>query len=187
MRSVEKFAASVFLIASLVVGASARADQTDPKLDRLFAVLKAAPTGDAARGVEAEIWQIWGQSNDDKVDSLMSAGAAWLNAGAFDRALAVYDQVVALKPNFAEGWNKRATTLYLLNRFDDSQHDIARVLALEPRHFGALSGLGMCDVQLHRTKDALQALETARSIDPMLSNIDNNIEELRRQIARESI
>ena len=177
------------LTLSLAVAAlgPARADQTDPKLDPLFATLKTAGSPDAARSVEGHIWEIWGQSNDAKVDRLMAAGAASLGAGDYGRALAAFDQVVAMAPKFAEGWNKRATTLYFMDRYDESESDIARVLALEPRHFGALSGLGMCDMQLHRTKQALEALRRAQRIDPNLPGVAEHIDALQKMLERESI
>ncbi len=175
------------LALALAMSGPARADQTDPKLGLLFASLKAAESPDAAHVVEGQIWEIWGHSNDAEVDKLMATGAAWLSAGEYGRALATYDKVVALAPKFAEGWNKRATTLYFMDRYDDSQRDIARVLALEPRHFGALSGLGMCDMQMHRTRQALEALQGAQAIDPNLPGIAEHIEALRKQLERESI
>ena len=165
----------------------ARADQTDPKLAPLFSNLKTVGSPDAARSVEGQIWEIWGHSNDAKVDRLMAMGVAWLGAGEFDRALAAFNQVVAMAPKFAEGWNKRATTLYFMDRYDDSERDIGKVLALEPRHFGALSGLGMCDMQRHRTKQALDALRRAQAIDPNLPGIAEHIDALQKLVERESI
>ncbi len=179
--------AALTLSLSVATLPPARADQTDPKLDPLFASLKAAQSPDDARSVEGQIWAIWGRSNDATVDRLMTAGITWLGAGEYGRALATFDQVVMKAPKFAEGWNKRATTLYLMERYDDSQRDIARVLALEPRHFGALSGLGMCDMRQHRTKQAIEALQGAQAIDPNLPGIASHIEELRKQLERESI
>ena len=170
----------------LGVGA-ARADQTDPKLDQLFADLKTAGPGDRAGSIEAEIWRTWGQSHDATVDQEMADGAARLSLGDLDGALAVFDKVVAKAPRFAEGWNKRATTLYFMGRLDDSERDIDRVLALEPRHFGALSGLGMCETRLDHTREALQALRRAQAIDPNLPGIAASIQELKTKLARESI
>lgn len=187
MRSIDKLFAGLFLVVSVFIGDPARADQTDPKLGQLFANLKAAQTTDAAQPVEAEIWRIWGHSTDEKVNQLMAAGAASLGTADYGGALSIYDQVVALAPNFAEGWNKRATTLYFMNRYDDSERDIARVLALEPRHFGALSGLGMCALRLNQTRQAIEALRRAQAINPNLSGIADNIDELQKKLARESI
>jgi tetratricopeptide (TPR) repeat protein len=95
--------------------------------------------------------------------------------------------VVQLAPGFAEGWNKRATALYLLGRFDDSIKDIDKTLALEPRHFGALSGLGLCNAQLDKEKEALDAFEKALSINPNMPGIREDAENLKKSIAQKSI
>jgi tetratricopeptide (TPR) repeat protein len=163
------------------------ADQTDPRLDPLFAELKTADSLDAAQPIEAEIWGIWLRSDNDAVNQLMALGVARLNEGDFNRALAVFDRIVTLAPNFAEGWNKRATTLYLMGRYTESKSDIDRVLGLEPRHFGALSGLGLCNSQLHQPKEALEAFQRALAVNPNLPAVERNIDELKKQLARESI
>jgi tetratricopeptide (TPR) repeat protein len=163
------------------------ADQTDQRLDALFAELKQADSPTAAHFIEQQIWAIWIRSDDGVANALMRQGTELLGAGDFDGALALFDQLVAHAPNFAEAWNKRATTLYLLGRFGDSVRDIGRVLALEPRHFGALSGLGMCDVRLSRIKDALDAMMMARAVDPKMAGIDDNIAELQRRLDDERI
>ncbi len=181
---------SAFLLAGALVaglGYPAKADQTDPKLDRLFATLKGVEPGDAASLIEAEIWQTWGQSHDAAVDQAMADGASRLSSGDFAAALAVFDRIVAQAPKFAEGWNKLATTLHFLGRFDDSKRDIDHVLALEPRHFGALSGLSMCETRLNHTGEALQALQRAQAVDPNLPGISNNIQQLKTKLERESI
>ena len=174
-------------VALLIGMAGARADQTDTRLNGLFAELKTAASAEAARPIEAQIWSIWLQSGNQDVDTLMAAGIRAMNDQDYGEALRAFSSVVARAPHFAEGWNKRATVLYLLGRFADSIRDINRALALEPRHFGALSGLGLCDVQLHRDEAALSAFERAVAVDPNLPAVRDNIEELKRQIARHSI
>jgi tetratricopeptide (TPR) repeat protein len=174
-------------LAVLAVAPRAFADQKDARLPGLFDDLKSAATADAAQPIEAHIWEIWLQSGDDKLDALMEAGVAALNGTDYDTALVVFSSIVAQAPNFAEGWNKRATTLYLMGRFDDSISDIDRVLALEPRHFGALSGLGLCNAQLNRDQAALDAFERALAVDPNLNGAKVGAEELKKRIARHSI
>lgn len=187
MRSFKNLAASALVALPVIVGGAAWADQTDPKLDRLFADLKTAQTTDVAQPLEAEIWQLWSHSTDDRINRLMAVGAAALGTADYSRALSIYGKVVALAPNFAEGWNKRATTLYFMDKYDESESDIAHVLALEPRHFGALSGLGMCAVRLSQTRQAIEALRRAQAINPNLPGIAGNIDALQKQLARESI
>jgi Flp pilus assembly protein TadD len=163
------------------------ADQNDPRLEPLFTALKTAPTTEAARPIEERIWAIWAKSGDKAVDVLMAEGVARLNGGDNDAALELFDRVVALAPNFAEGWNKRATTLYTMGRFEDSTRDIDKVLALEPRHFGALSGLGLCEIRLGKDREAFAAFERAAGVDPNLAGVQANLDALKKRLIKDSI
>lgn len=163
------------------------ADQTDPRLDALFAQLKTADTPAAAETVQAQIWQIWSQTGDAVSADLLQRGSARLEQGDAQGALVIFDQLVKQQPGFAEGWNKRATTLYLLGRTTESVRDIDKVLSQEPRHFGALSGLAMCDQKLGRTQEALDALRRVQAISPLQPGIAENIEALKVQLERQSI
>ncbi len=130
---------------------------------------------------------IWSKSGVDAVDSLMTEGTARLNAGDNDAALALFDRVVELAPGFAEGWNKRATTLYAMGKFEKSALDIDKVLALEPRHFGALSGLGLCDIRMGKDREALAAFQRAAAVDPHLPGVQAKIEALKKKLIENSI
>jgi tetratricopeptide (TPR) repeat protein len=169
------------------MGMPAAADQHDASLEPLMTELKTAPTAEAARPIEQRIWSIWGKSGDATVDILMEQGVARLNEGDDDAALELFDRIVGLAPGFAEGWNKRATTLYTMGRFDRSMKDIDKVLALEPRHFGALSGLGLCNIRLGNDKAALAAFQRAAALDPNLPGVQANIEALKKRLIRDSI
>jgi tetratricopeptide (TPR) repeat protein len=169
------------------MGMPAAADQHDASLEPLMTELKTAPTAEAARPIEQRIWSIWGKSGDATVDILMEQGVARLNEGDDDAALELFDRIVGLAPGFAEGWNKRATTLYTMGRFDRSIQDIDKVLALEPRHFGALSGLGLCNIRLGNDKAALAAFQRAAALDPNLPGVQANIEALKKRLIRDSI
>lgn len=163
------------------------ADQSDPRLDALFAQLKSADTPVAAETIQAGIWQIWSETNDAVGATLLQRGSARLEQGDPQGALAIFDELVKRQPDFAEGWNKRATTLYLLGRIAQSVRDIDTVLRLEPRHFGALSGLAMCDRKLGRTQDALDALRRVQAISPLQPGIADNIDALKLELERHSI
>jgi Flp pilus assembly protein TadD len=171
----------------VVVGMPVAADQNDPRLEPLTTALKTAPTAEAARSIEQRIWAIWTESGVEAVDALMAQGIARLNEGDNDAALRLFDRVVVLAPDFAEGWNKRATTLYSMGRFEKSVQDIDKVLALEPRHFGALSGLGLCDIRLGKDREALAAFQRAAALDPNLPGVQANIEALKKRLVRDSI
>ncbi len=176
---------SLAFISCVGIGMPAAADQHDPSLEPLMTELKTAPTAEAARPIEQRIWSIWGKSGDAAVDILMEQGVARLNEGDDDAALVLFDRVVGLAPGFAEGWNKRATTLYTMGRFDNSMQDIDKVLTLEPRHFGALSGLGLCNIRLGNDKAALAAFQRAAALDPNLPGVQANIEALKKRLIRD--
>ncbi len=137
-------------------------------MDQLFATL--ADTGDEARGkaAEAEIQRRWMQSGSATIDLLMGWTQQSLAAKDYGRALDFLDQVVMLKPDFAEGWNRRATVYYLQDDYGKALSDLEKVLALQPRHFGALAGIGMIFSDIDRKADALAAFEKALALDPYL-------------------
>src|SRR5580700_4396011 len=113
------------------------------KLDTLFDALKIAPDDDSAKAIEERIWAIWVSSGSDTCNLLMSRVRAATDEKDFDLAIKLLDAVIALKPDYVEAWNRRATVYYLKQDYGHAIADIAEVLAREPRHFGALSGLGM--------------------------------------------
>jgi tetratricopeptide (TPR) repeat protein len=160
----------------------ARADQNDSRLGGLFERLKEAESPREAGEVEGRIWQIWSESDDGAVRGLMRDGIAALERGDYPHALTKFDQMVVIAPNFAEGWNKRATVHYLLGDYGQSLADIAKTLALEPRHFGALAGRGLVYVQLEDERRALEAFEAALAIHPNLTSAAANAEQLRKII-----
>ncbi len=183
----QKFLAGLALLLFAFGAQLAAADQKDPRLDKLFAQLRAATTMADSQPIEAQIWEIWMQSGDQNVDALMAIGTSALNDEDYSQAYRAFGRVVQLAPGFAEGWNKLATALYLLGRYDDSIKDIGKTLALEPRHFGALSGLGLCNAQLDKEKEALDAFEKALAINPNMPGIRQDAEDLKKSIAAKSI
>ncbi|KAB2848565.1 MAG: tetratricopeptide repeat protein [Hyphomicrobiaceae bacterium] len=138
------------------------------KLDQLFSSLQAEKLESNADIIVLEIWRLWGQSGRGDVDRLLAEATDHMRSGANERALAVLDRIVELAPDFAEGWNKRATVLYLLDEHDRSLADIAKVLELEPRHFGAIAGSGLIAIARGDWKTALAAYRRALAINPFL-------------------
>jgi tetratricopeptide (TPR) repeat protein len=138
------------------------------RLDGLFAKLKGAATEAEALRVETAIWQAWFHSDNVDVAQVMSRVQFAMRAGMYDLALGELDKVVLIAPKYAEGWNQRATVLFLLKRDMESVRDIQRVLALEPRHFGALSGLGLIHMRAGNWKSALESFRKALDIHPFL-------------------
>ena len=128
--------------------------------------------------MDRRIWLLWLHSDDKAVNRLMAQGVIAMQRGALDRALARFDEITRRAPDFAEGWNKRATVFYMMGRHRESVADVQQVLNLEPRHYGALSGLGMILVALGREEDALEWLRRALEVNPYLDGIRLLVEEI---------
>ncbi len=163
-------------------GGLAMADQEDPRLATLFESLASATSGQEAAPIEQRIWQLWVDAQDEAVDRVMAVGMHAMASGDVAVALEAFNTAVAQKPDFAEAWNKRATLNYLLRRFAESIADIERTLELEPRHFGALSGLALIRESQNRPFEALEALERASQIHPQLPNLPEWIDRLTAQL-----
>lgn len=160
----------------------AAADQQDGRLDDLFARLQATSSRAEAEAAQQQIWQIWIESDDGFANRLMQTGIAALASRQHALALEYFDRLVAHAPGFAEAWNKRATVHYLMQDYEASVLDIERTLELEPRHFGALSGLGMIYDAIGEPAAALRSYEAAVAINPHLDGTRQRIEALRRQL-----
>ena len=156
--------------------------QNDCRLPPLFYALKNAASAEEAEPVETRIWSLWTQSGDQHIDRLMVTGLAEMAAQRFEQALAAFNSIIRQKPDFAEAWNKRATLFYLLGDYQRSTEDVERVLALEPRHFGALSGLGLIALAVGEERRALEAFEAALLIHPHMAGADTHIRTLREKI-----
>lgn len=147
----------------------AAADQTDPQLNTLFQQLFGAPDANQASRFEANILRVLAQSGSPTTDLLLARATEAMNRGEYDAALTTLNSLTRLSPNFAEGWNRRATVYFLMGRLDASIIDIERVLSMEPRHFGAWAGLGQIYVVLNRRADALRAFQRALAANPHLT------------------
>jgi tetratricopeptide (TPR) repeat protein len=156
------------------------------RLDDLFSRLKA--TQDEAEGdaVVAEIWGEWARSGTPELDEKMQQGATAMSQGILLLAVPVFTYLVQSAPDWAEAWNKRATAYYLAGEPDLSLADIDRVLALEPRHFGALAGMGLVYMESGRYREALAAYRRALAINPFLKEREL-IPELERKVGEKPI
>lgn len=173
--------------ALLLAALPARADQNDPRLPPLFAALKQAPDTESAREIEMNIWSAWFHSDDGAVSALMEQGERSMSRRDFTSAQHAFDQVVALAPDYAEGWNRRATLRYLMGDLQGSLKDIAETLALEPRHFGALAGRGLVYMALNEPVKALDSFEAALEIHPNLPGPQVNSEMLKQHLEDNAI
>ncbi len=162
-----------------------RADQNDPRLPGLFDQLLLAASPEAAAPIEQAIWQAWTQHSDPVIEQLMDKAALGMQIGDAGMAQRALDQVVALAPDYAEGWNRRATFNYMVGRYQDSLDDIEQVLSLEPRHFGALSGKGLVLVALERWEDAAAAFQAALAVDPQMQGAQENLKAVQEIMGRD--
>jgi tetratricopeptide (TPR) repeat protein len=151
-------------------------------LDFLFGALKAAPDEASAKHVEARIWALWMQTPSDTAALLMVRAKAAMDAKKMDVAQKLLDAVVSLRPEYVEAWNRRATLYYLQNDYTRSLEDIEQVLSREPRHFGALAGLGMIMQELGDDKRALDAFRRALAVNPHLEKVPELVKMLTEKV-----
>jgi tetratricopeptide (TPR) repeat protein len=147
-------------------------------LDRLFEALKVAPDDESAKYVENRIWAIWLASTSDTANLLMERVKAAVDGQDYDLAIKLLNAVIDIKPDFLEAWNRRATVYYAKKDFGRALADIHRVLAQEPRHFGALSGLGIILEEMGDDKHALEVFRRALAIHPHLERIPDLVKKL---------
>jgi len=131
---------------------------------------------------EQALWLLWSRSGDEAVDRLMTRGIEEMQAGRHREAIATFSEVIRRKPAFAEGWNKRATALYLAGEFRRSLADCAEVLKRNPRHFGALSGAGLIHLELEQPAQALEWFRRALEVNPNMRAIEHHIQRLESEL-----
>lgn len=148
----------------------ANTQERDKMLESLFNLLKIDDNLSALK-TEKKIWKIWSTHpiNDRKgyrLTEMLAQGDLMIGKNEFGKAIDIFSLIISIDPNWAEAWNKRATVFYLSGRYEDSIKDIEKVLKLEPRHFGALSGLGLNQLELKNYKSALKSYQEAQKIHP---------------------
>jgi tetratricopeptide (TPR) repeat protein len=151
-------------------------------LDFLFGALKVAPDETSAKHVEARIWAQWLQTPSDTAALLMTRAKVAMDAQQMDVAMKLLDALVKLRPDWVEAWNRRATLYYLQNDYGRSLQDIQQVLIREPRHFGALAGLGMIMQDLGDNKRALEAFRKALAINPHMDKVPELVKTLSEKV-----
>jgi tetratricopeptide (TPR) repeat protein len=156
-------------------------------LDFLFGALKAAPDAASAKQVENRIWALWLASGSDSANLLMSRAKSAIDSHDLDVAVELLDALVKIKPDYVEAWNRRATLHYMRKEYGQAMEDIRQVLVREPRHFGAISGLGMILNEFGDEKHALDAFRRALEINPHLSKIDEMVKTLTEKVEGRAI
>src|SRR5712671_149014 len=147
-------------------------------LDRLFDALKVAPDDDSAKYVEGRIWALWLASTSDTANLLMGRVKSATEAKDYDLAIRLLNSVIDIRPDYIEAWNRRATIYYTKKEFGRAMEDIHEVLAREPRHFGALSGLGIILQEIGDEKHALDVFRRALAVHPRLERIPDLVKKL---------
>ena len=158
------------------------ARQNDPRLNSLFERLHSLEHNQEAGVVMALIWQIWAESENPDLNTLFMSGIRAMNSKDYPDALLKFNTVIKRDPNFSEGWNARATLHYVMGNYDASIGDIRQTLQLEPRHWGALSGLGMIYQNTEQYQKAVEAYRLALSVNPHLPGARAAIEFLKEKI-----
>ena len=131
---------------------------------------------------EQGLWLLWSRSGNAEIDRLMALGTAAMQAGRHTEAIGVFSGIIERKPEFAEGWNRRATVYYLAGQYDKSIADCHEVLKRNPRHFGALSGMGQIYVQLEDYDNALRWYRRALEVNPNMLGVEMNIRLLEEKL-----
>jgi tetratricopeptide (TPR) repeat protein len=149
------------------------------RLDQLFAELREPGREDWER-IEGEITKIWARSGSAAMDLLLGRGNAALEAEDYPAAVEHFSALIDHAPDFAEGWNGRATTFYLMGEYALAMSDVEHVLALEPRHFGALSGLAFMLEGMGETELALRALREVQALNPNRPNLNDAVVRLQQ-------
>lgn len=172
--------------ATLVLPGATWAQGGDDPLEDLFAALRDAE-GTAVHAIEGKIVQEWSKSGSSSMDLLLERGRDAMERGDWNRAIEHFSALVDHAPEFAEGWNARATAYFQAGQFGRSLDDIQRTLVLNPRHFGALSGLAVIMEQLGREDLALQAWRAVAELTPNRSELDETLTRLERQTLGQSL
>jgi tetratricopeptide (TPR) repeat protein len=192
------FALCIFAVMSLI-GTALAAQQTLPdvqkpqdvepaaRLEKLFADLRRERNEKAAERISGRIWAEWNNSGSASIDLMMQWAQKAVEAKKFDVALDFLDQIIVMDPDYSEGWNKRATVHFMMNNFAKSMSDIQHTLELEPRHFGALSGLAQIMKNRGRKELALDAYERVLAIYPMMRSAQSEVATLSEELAGEGI
>ena len=178
----------LFLVISFSFFSVVNSQERETKLDELFNQLKNNNDVSLAFEIEMKIWNIWSTHPSQKnLTQLLARGSNLITEQKLNKAYEIFSIVIGLDSRWAEGWNKRATVLYMLGRYQESQEDIDEVLKLEKRHFGALSGQGLVQIELKNYERAINSYKEVQKIYPSMMSPKIMIPQLKELIKSESI
>ena len=186
----KKFISILFL--NFLFFSTVNAEDRKSELDKLFSQLKNTKNLSSAQVIENEIQKIWSiHPSDDRrgfrLTELLNQGSVLINRRELNKAYELFTKIIATEPDWSEAWNKRATVLYLMNRYQSSLDDIKITLTLEPRHFGALSGQALNYIELKQYEKAIESYKAAQKIYPLLYSAKKMIPKLQELINDEAI
>ena len=178
----------LFIFFIFLSSSSLFADDSNKEIDNLFIQLKTATNFEKSKEIEDKIWDLWTThpSKNDLTELLADGSSAMMN-NKFNTAYDKFTEVIELDPNWAEAWNKRATVLYLMGKYELSQADIDKVLMIEKRHFGALTGQGLVQTALKNYQKAIDSYIEAHKVHPFMKSPLVMIEKLQLQLQKQSI
>jgi len=180
------------LFLSFLFFSNVNAEDRKSELDKLFSQLKNIKNLSSAQIIEKEIKKFWSTHPSDdrrgfRLTELLNQGSRLMNMGELNKAYELFTKIIATEPDWSEAWNKRATVLYLMNRYESSLRDIKITLILEPGHFGALSGQALNYIELQQYEKAIQSYKIAQKIYPLLDSAKKMIPELQEMINNQAI
>ena len=158
------------------------------QIDKLFDQLKVTTDFDSSQKIETKIWSLWTtHPSEESLTTLLTDGVSYMSQNKLETAYETFTKTIELDPKWAEAWNKRATVFYLMGKYQDSQNDIDKVLKLEKRHFGALSGQGLVQIKLKNYEKALKSYEKVKEIYPSMRSPQIMIPQIKELIKNQSV
>ena len=177
----------IITIFSVFIIFSVKANDQQKQLERLFNDLKVDNVS-LANVVEQKIWKVWStHPNSKDLTMMLTLGSDFVNNKELEKAIEIFTDVIDLDPSWAEAWNKRATVYYMIGEFEKSQADINKVLELESRHFGALAGQGLVNIELKNYEKAIKSYQQAQEIYPSMQSPNIMIEKIKKLIKKQSV
>ena len=182
-----KFSKIYLIIFCISIFFSSAQSSQENILNNLFTQLKKVNNSKSAALLEKKIWSIWNEHpTNNRLTERLEFGTELMQYGDYNYALRVFDNIIVTDPKWSEAWNKRATVYFLMSQFTNSLDDIDKVLNIEPRHFGALSGQARIFIKLQKYEKAIKSIERALRFYPSFKS-GEMIPDIERLIREESI
>ena len=184
----KKLSLYMLLVLLFCGNAAVESEDRNLKLDQLFDQLKNSNSISKALEIEIKIWNIWStHPTQEKLTQSLEKGSDLMSKGELVSAYKIFSTIIDFAPEWAEGWNKRATVLYLMGRYNDSLNDIEEVFKRESRHFGALSGQGLVQTKLGNYEKAIKSYQAVQKIYPSIRAAKVIIPQLKKLMKDNSI